>query len=68
MDPAGSGAGKVRYLSCRYSHPEWMVRRWLKRYGSEETEKLLAANNMKSTVAARVNTLRQAEGTCSIIG
>lgn len=58
MDPAGSGAGKVRYLSCRYSHPEWMVRRWLKRYGSEETEKLLAANNMKSTVAARVNTLR----------
>ena len=44
-----------------------MVRRWLERYGSEETEKLLAANNMKSPVA-RVNTLRLQKGTCSIIG
>ena len=36
---------EAAYLSLQYSHPLWLVMRWLKRYGADETEKLLAANN-----------------------
>ncbi|NLN06418.1 MAG: 16S rRNA (cytosine(967)-C(5))-methyltransferase RsmB [Firmicutes bacterium] len=48
----------AEYLSLRYAHPLWMVKRWLDRLGPEETEKLLAANNMAPPVTIRVNTLR----------
>ena len=34
-------------LGTRYSHPDWMVRRWLERYGPEATESLLAYNNQR---------------------
>ena len=29
---------QVRYLSVRYSMPEWMVKEWLTSYGREQTE------------------------------
>lgn len=48
----------VRYLSVRYSHPEWMVKRWLKRYGFEETEALCQTNNEPASLWIRTNTLR----------
>ncbi len=48
----------VRYLSVRYSHPEWMIKRWLARWGQEETEALLKANNEPSLTSIRVNTLK----------
>ncbi len=48
----------VRYLSVRYSHPEWMIRRWLKRWGREETEALCQANNEPAQTWIRTNTLR----------
>jgi len=47
----------VAYLSAYYSHPTWMVKRWVKRFGREETEKLLIANNSKPVMALRVNNL-----------
>lgn len=47
----------VAYLSSYFSHPTWMVKRWLARYGREETEKLLIANNDKPTLTLRVNNL-----------
>ncbi|AGA70152.1 ribosomal RNA small subunit methyltransferase RsmB [Desulfitobacterium dichloroeliminans LMG P-21439] len=47
-----------RYLSLRYSHPEWMVKRWLKRYGMEETEALCQANNEPAPTWIRTNTLK----------
>ncbi|MEJ5350659.1 MAG: 16S rRNA (cytosine(967)-C(5))-methyltransferase RsmB [Melioribacteraceae bacterium] len=47
----------VAYLSTYYSHPTWMVKRWVKRFGREETEKLLIANNSKPVMALRVNNL-----------
>jgi len=46
------------YLSVRYSHPEWMVRQWVKRYGEEFTEELLKSNNEIPDFAVRVNTLK----------
>jgi len=48
----------VRYLSVRYSHPEWMIRRWLKRWGMEETEALCRANNEPAQTWIRTNTLK----------
>ncbi|WP_425807196.1 16S rRNA (cytosine(967)-C(5))-methyltransferase RsmB [Desulfitobacterium sp. Sab5] len=48
----------ARYLSVKYSHPEWMVKRWLKRYGFEETEKLCSTNNEPVFLWIRTNTLK----------
>lgn len=48
----------LAYLTIRYAHPEWLVKRWLKRFGREAAEKLLAANNQTPPPSARVNTLR----------
>jgi 16S rRNA (cytosine967-C5)-methyltransferase len=48
----------VRYLTVRYSHPEWMVRRWWKRWGFTETEKLCCLNNEPSPTWIRTNTLK----------
>lgn len=51
------------HLSVRYSHPLWMVKSWLDRYGAEFTEALLGANNGVAEFSIRVNTLKtDAEG------
>mgnify|MGYP000963977929 CR=1 FL=1 len=46
------------YLSAYYSHPSWMVKRYLARFTREETEKLLTANNEKPYLTLRVNELK----------
>lgn len=46
------------YLSVVYSHPLWMVRQWLKRFGPEFTESLLDANNQIPPLTVRINTLK----------
>ncbi|KLU61023.1 ribosomal RNA small subunit methyltransferase B [Peptococcaceae bacterium CEB3] len=48
----------VRYLSVRYSHPDWLVRRWWKRWGFAETEELLRLDNEPAPVWIRANLLR----------
>lgn len=45
-------------LAVTHSHPTWMVRRWLERYGRADTEALLTWNNARPTYGVRVNTLR----------
>lgn len=45
------------YLSSYLSHPSWLVKRWLNRFGKEETEKLLIANNNKPSLTIRINNL-----------
>lgn len=46
------------YLSAYYSHPSWMVKRWLNLFGPEFTESLLIANNTKPTHTLRLNKLK----------
>lgn len=46
------------YLSVKYSHPEWLIERWLKTLGHEMTEALLVADNQVPKVSVRVNTLK----------
>ncbi|WIV10803.1 16S rRNA (cytosine(967)-C(5))-methyltransferase RsmB [Proteiniborus sp. MB09-C3] len=48
----------VEYLSVKYSHPKWMVEKWLSDYGLSFTEELCIANNEKPKLNIRVNTLK----------
>lgn len=41
-------------LAIRHSHPTWMVRRWLARYGLADTVWLLAWNNARPVYSLRV--------------
>ncbi|MCX8034424.1 MAG: 16S rRNA (cytosine(967)-C(5))-methyltransferase RsmB [Thermodesulfovibrio sp.] len=45
---------KLEYLSLKYSHPKWLIKRWLERFSEEETEALLRANNQKPTFTIAV--------------
>jgi 16S rRNA (cytosine967-C5)-methyltransferase len=48
----------IGYLVAYYSHPGWMIKRYVARFGREDTEKLLAANNEKPFLTLRVNGLK----------
>lgn len=48
----------VGYLAAFYSHPSWLVKRYVQRFGREETEKLLLANNEKPYLTLRINALK----------
>ena len=48
----------IRQLSVQYSHPEWLVRRWLARFGQARTEKLFTACNRPAPLVIRANILR----------
>lgn len=45
-------------LSINFSHPKWLTHRWMERFGAEETEALLHANNQIALPCLRVNTLK----------
>lgn len=49
---------KADYISIKYSHPKWMVERWIKEYGVEFTEELCKKNNESPPLNIRVNTLK----------
>ena len=46
------------HLSLAHSHPQWLVERWLGRYGWARTRALCKENNRSRDVTLRVNTLR----------
>ena len=46
------------YISVVYSHPYWIIERWLKRFGFENTVKICKANNKIPTLVVRTNTLK----------
>jgi 16S rRNA (cytosine967-C5)-methyltransferase len=42
--------------SARLSHPDWLIKRWLKRYGREVTESICQQNNLPASLSLRTNT------------
>jgi 16S rRNA (cytosine967-C5)-methyltransferase len=44
----------VAALAVRYSHPVWLVRRWLEQYGEERAVRLLAYDQTPAPVTVRV--------------
>ncbi|HEU4797674.1 MAG TPA: 16S rRNA (cytosine(967)-C(5))-methyltransferase RsmB [bacterium] len=53
--PAGSPTERI---AVEHSHPQWLIDRWLRRFGDVETEALCRANNSPSRPTVRVNTLK----------
>lgn len=51
-------ADPVKRVSVLWSHPEWIVKRWVERYGIEDAEALCRANQEVPPRSVRVNTLR----------
>jgi 16S rRNA (cytosine967-C5)-methyltransferase len=48
----------VYYISNYYSHPAWLIKRWIRRYGREFTEQLAIANNERPKLTIRVNNIK----------
>jgi 16S rRNA (cytosine967-C5)-methyltransferase len=53
---------KTSQSALGWSHPEWLVARWQKRWGAEQTARLLEWNNTPPKTFARVNPLKIWEG------
>ena len=52
---AGEGATTATLLASRFSHPLFLVERWLERFGEETTRSILAADNASSGLDLLVN-------------
>ncbi|MBI3770919.1 MAG: 16S rRNA (cytosine(967)-C(5))-methyltransferase RsmB [Deltaproteobacteria bacterium] len=51
--PLPDAADPVRHLAVAFSHPEWLVARWLELFGVAETRLLLAADNEAAPTVLR---------------
>ncbi|GAB1475703.1 16S rRNA (cytosine(967)-C(5))-methyltransferase RsmB [Bacillota bacterium] len=54
-------ADESTFLSIKYSYAKWIVDMWLKEYGPEFTEELLAAGNRAPKLTIRVNLLKNSK-------
>lgn len=52
------GKNLAAWMSLTYFHPEWLVKRWIKRYGNEGAEQLCRMNNETPPLSLRTNTLK----------
>jgi 16S rRNA (cytosine967-C5)-methyltransferase len=48
----------LRYLGVTWSHPDWLVARWLDRYGFDRAEQWVQFNNEPAPLTLRANRLR----------
>jgi 16S rRNA (cytosine967-C5)-methyltransferase len=53
---------KITQPATGWSHPDWLVSRWQKRWGTEKTSSLLEWNNTPPKIFARVNRLKTEAG------
>ncbi len=49
---------KIQHLAVIESHPLWLVKRWIERFGYDEACQFLAANNQRPDLTLRVNRLK----------
>lgn len=56
--PKPTTSRRSELVAITFSHPEWMVDRWIKRYGERDAFQLMQANNNRPEYYIRVNTLR----------
>ena len=48
----------VQFLGARYSYPDWIVQRWVDRFGVDEAERLCVAHNEPAPMTLRTNLRR----------
>jgi 16S rRNA (cytosine967-C5)-methyltransferase len=53
---------KISQPALGWSHPEWLVEKWRKRFGDEKTQRLLEWNNTPPKTYARANSLKADAG------
>jgi 16S rRNA (cytosine967-C5)-methyltransferase len=49
---------EVKYLGIMQSHPNWMVKRWIQRFGFDEAAEFAESNNKRPILTLRINTLK----------
>lgn len=49
---------EVNYLGIVQSHPNWMVKRWITRFGFDDAVKLCESNNKRPILSLRINKLK----------
>lgn len=49
---------RIKLIATTFSHPEWLVERYVKRFGEREAFQLFQANNKRPDFYLRVNNLR----------
>ncbi|MFA5513004.1 MAG: 16S rRNA (cytosine(967)-C(5))-methyltransferase RsmB [Candidatus Kapaibacterium sp.] len=45
---------EIYYFSVLYSHPKWLVKRWIDRFGLQEAEQLMNYNNQRPYIPVRI--------------
>jgi 16S rRNA (cytosine967-C5)-methyltransferase len=50
---AAGRSDPIDLLALAYSHPRWLVARWVARWGADDTERLLARNNAEAPIIVR---------------
>ncbi len=55
---AGDRAAALAFLGITHSHPDWLVSRWLDRFGLDAAEAWVRFNNTTPAVTLRVNPMR----------
>ncbi len=56
--PVPENADPAVRMALLHSHPPWLVRRWMGRYGMERTEEALRRNNLPAPLCIRTNRLK----------
>ena len=54
---------RTELIATTFSHPEWLVERWVKRFGEREAFQLMTANNKRPEFYLRVNCLKTSPDT-----
>jgi len=57
LDPSGK-MKEIQRLSITASHPEWLLERWIARYGKERVTAILEYNNRTPLTGFRINPLK----------
>ncbi len=55
LQPPNRHLNLLEFLVTEYSHPCWLIERWLGRYGEARTEQLLQVNNEEPPLTLRIN-------------
>ncbi|HEX6983525.1 MAG TPA: 16S rRNA (cytosine(967)-C(5))-methyltransferase RsmB [Balneolaceae bacterium] len=56
--PKPSYKDRTKLVATTFSHPQWLVKRWAKRFGEREAFQLMQANNQRPVYYIRANNLR----------
>ncbi len=53
---------RTKLIATTFSHPEWLVKRWVDRFGEREAFKLMQYNNQNPSYYIRMNGLKTTDG------